>query len=748
MSWWESADAALFRFINVKLSHPVLDTIMPLFSSNPFFIPVVLGLAIALLWNGGTRGRVFVLLLALILALGDTFVINTLKHALGRMRPFHNIVDAHLLVGRGSSGSMPSSHTSTWFAALLISYIFYPRTWRFMLPLALVVAFSRVYVGVHYPSDVLMGAVLGAGYGAAGLLALNWLWRTAGARWFPDCWQRMPSLLQPPPKHAMPAVPVRSETWLRLGYVLIGLLAMVRLIYIGTDTIELSEDEAYQWLWSKHLALSYYSKPPMIAYLQFAGTSLWGDTEFGVRFFSPIIAAVLSVLMLRFLSATVDARAGFWMVVLINCTPLLAVGATLMTIDPPLVLFWTAAMIAGWRAIQPTGQTRHWAWTGLWMGLAFLSKYSALFQLVCWALFFCLWAPSRPHLKRPGPWLALLIVAVCTIPVIVWNAQHHWVTVEHVAYNAGRTAPWKPTLRFFFEFLGSELGLLNPIFFGGTIWALAAFWKRWRGDALMIFLFSMGAPVFIGYLLFTFYKRVFPNWIAPAVLPMLCLAVVYWHRRWRESFPLGAPASLPAVRLRGWLVAGVTIGCFAVVLLHDTNLTRKIMGRTLPPAVDPLRRVRGWAETARVVGSVRDELASETPTFIIADHYGLAGELSFYLPPAREALRNSQTLVYYKTAERPKNQFYFWPGYRGHRTGQNAVFVREADLPKLQKDFFLKWLAGEKNLYESVRPKRSRPPAELVNEFESITDLGIVDVRYKGRVLRRLHLFACRNLRA
>src|SRR5688572_20206635 len=144
MSLLESADSTLFRFINLELSHPVLDTVMPLFSSNPFFIPVVLGLAIGLLWKGGTRGRVFVVLLAVILALGDAFVINTLKHALGRLRPFHDIADAHLLVGRGSSGSMPSSHTSTWFAALLISYVFYPRSWRFMLPLALAVAFSRV----------------------------------------------------------------------------------------------------------------------------------------------------------------------------------------------------------------------------------------------------------------------------------------------------------------------------------------------------------------------------------------------------------------------------------------------------------------------------------------------------------------------------------------------------------------------------------------------------------------------------
>src|SRR5208337_1662718 len=83
-----------------------------------------------------------------------------------------------------------------------------------------------------------------------------------------------------------------DQHWLRLGYLWLAALLMVRLAYIAIATIQLSRDEAYQWLWSKHLALSYYSKPPLIAYTQFLGTTLWGDNEFGVRFFSPVIAAI------------------------------------------------------------------------------------------------------------------------------------------------------------------------------------------------------------------------------------------------------------------------------------------------------------------------------------------------------------------------------------------------------------------------------------------------------------------------
>src|SRR5262245_32150841 len=175
-------------------------------------------------------------------------------------------------------------------------------------------------------------------------------------------------------------VPVSAQPsrfpWLPAGYVLIVALLLFRLGYLASGTIELSKDEAYQWLWSKHLALSYYSKPPGIAFLQFAGTSLWGDTAFGVRFFSPVLAAILSLVLLRFIAREVGARQSFLLLLFCTCTPLLGVGTILMTIDPPLVLCWTLAMIAAWRALQPSGSTRHWVLAGVAAGLGFLFKYN------------------------------------------------------------------------------------------------------------------------------------------------------------------------------------------------------------------------------------------------------------------------------------------------------------------------------------------------------------------------------------
>jgi hypothetical protein len=221
----------------------------------------------------------------------------------------------------------------------------------------------------------------------------------------------------------------------------------------------------------------------------------------------------------------------------------------------------------------------------------------------------------------------------------------------------------------------------------------------------------MGVPLFVLYLLYTLRARVQPNWIAPSVLPLLCLMAIYWDSRWKQG----------ARSVKTWLALGLAIGLPIVIVFHETNLVGKIFGRTLPPKFDPLTRVRGYREMARVVGEARTKLLSENkPVFIIADHYGIAGLISFYMPAAKAGVPN-EPLVYSRSSDKPENQFYFWPGYV-RRTGQNAIFVQESHTPK-------------------------PPPERIQKEFATLTDLGIHDIRYRDRVIHQIQLFECRDLR-
>src|SRR5205085_8983161 len=96
----------------------------------------------------------------------------------------------------------------------------------------------------------------------------------------------------------------------------------------------------------------YYSKPPLSAYLPFIGTALWGDTEFGIRFLSPVLAAFLSLALMRFMASQGYARAGFWLILILAATPMMLLGSTLLTVDAPSVLFGVLALICGWNAVE------------------------------------------------------------------------------------------------------------------------------------------------------------------------------------------------------------------------------------------------------------------------------------------------------------------------------------------------------------------------------------------------------------
>jgi undecaprenyl-diphosphatase len=206
MSWLFSVDLAVFRFINRTLNNPFCDFLMPFLAGGRWFIVFAVCLGLVLLWKGSVRERLFVVMLVLILSLGETFVINPIKKAAARVRPSHAVPDVILSpkIGKGGVGSMPSSHTSAWSAIVLVTFTYYRKSWRVLLPFGLTMAFSRVYLGVHYPSDVFVAMSLGAGYAAAGIWTLNELWRWAAPRWFPTAWSRLPSLVIRDPVRGIP----------------------------------------------------------------------------------------------------------------------------------------------------------------------------------------------------------------------------------------------------------------------------------------------------------------------------------------------------------------------------------------------------------------------------------------------------------------------------------------------------------------------------------------------------------------
>ncbi len=154
-------DTILMHFINVSLANPVTDFLMPLITDDIFLRSLYAASIVIILWKGDRRLRWMVLFSALTLALTDTSVNMYLKHWFGRVRPCHTLVDLRVLVNCGAGLSMPSSHAANSFGQALLFAVPYPKLRWGLIGFAAIVALSRVFVGVHYPFDVLVGALVG-----------------------------------------------------------------------------------------------------------------------------------------------------------------------------------------------------------------------------------------------------------------------------------------------------------------------------------------------------------------------------------------------------------------------------------------------------------------------------------------------------------------------------------------------------------------------------------------------------------
>src|SRR3989449_2435830 len=132
----------------------------------------------------------------------------------------------------------------------------------------------------------------------------------------------------------------REMTTTRAVWFFIIALTAIRLSMLPTTDLEF--DEAHYWMWSERLAPAYFSKGPGIAFAMRASTAVFGANEFGVRFFSPVLAAGTSLLLFYFARRLFSATAGLWAVIALNVTPIFNIGAFLMTIDALSIFFWLA----------------------------------------------------------------------------------------------------------------------------------------------------------------------------------------------------------------------------------------------------------------------------------------------------------------------------------------------------------------------------------------------------------------------
>ena len=155
-------DKALMIFFNKSITHSLFDFIMPIITSKDFLTVIGMLLIFYLTVFCGKKGRITILVLVFAVGSSDAICAQIIKPWVGRIRPSHEFNEfINLLVSKGGKWSFPSNHAANSFAfATVLSYFFEQKKLALFV-LACIIAFSRVYVGVHYPLDILCGAIIG-----------------------------------------------------------------------------------------------------------------------------------------------------------------------------------------------------------------------------------------------------------------------------------------------------------------------------------------------------------------------------------------------------------------------------------------------------------------------------------------------------------------------------------------------------------------------------------------------------------
>jgi hypothetical protein len=407
------------------------------------------------------------------------------------------------------------------------------------------------------------------------------------------------------------------------------ILALVVLRLGAAAFTPLTFDEAYYWMWSKHLAGGYYDHPPMVALVIRLGTMLAGDTEFGVRLVSILLALPMSWAVYRTTEILFGGqRVAATAAILLNVTLMAAVGTIIVTPDAPLlvaasfVLFFLAKVLE-------TERGAWWLAVGAAVGAALLSKYTAMF----FGPAILIWLVAVPKLRRwfasPWPYLGGVVAFAIFAPVILWNADHHWVSFIKQIGRA-RIEDFRPA--FIAELIPTQIAFATPLVWILGAMGLYALFRRNSGALAARALVSATFWTIVLYFVWhSLHARVEANWFAP-VYPAFAIAaavaahVTPWDARGRRVADFCLRWAAPS-------------GVLMFVLLIVQANTGVLSGYRRDATVRSVGV--GWRELANEIETVRARVGA---VCVLAPDYGTTGWLTFYLPKGTCVVQPTQRI--------------------------------------------------------------------------------------------------------
>ena len=448
-----------------------------------------------------------------------------------------------------------------------------------------------------------------------------------------------------------------SSTWLKRFWWLLAAVFVARIgvMLLFVNGADLAGDEAYYWDWGRRPDWCYYSKPPMIGWMMGVIGWLTGNAEWGIRFAALLLGSATLAIIHRIALVLFDARTAFLTAVLVLLTIANAGLNLLLTIDAPLLLCWTLALLLFWFAVQkPTCNTR-WLALALIIGIGTLSKQMMLAFPALMLLFAAVSREDRALLRNPRMWAAIVLGMAFIIPVLKWNQEHAWITLEHTKHHFdGETRSFGKWISRTLENVGLQALIYTPVTFGALVAAMiVALKQRTKLTRPALYLLLASAPALACFAVLALRQRINPNWPAAFFVPAFVLAAA-WMR-----------GLLPRTASPAWERWSLRVGAALVLIVH---LLLVIVFATNLKSINKLASIRGWHEAGIEAQKFLDQVPRREKTFVMAlGHRYHAAQMAFYMP-------SHPRLYRWEPSGTVQSQYEIWPGAE-ERIGHDALII-------------------------------------------------------------------------
>ena len=503
-----------------------------------------------------------------------------------------------------------------------------------------------------------------------------------------------------------------------INKILIGLLVISTVMRsLLAARMEFGNDEVYYWTYAFYPDWSHFDHPPMVGWvIQLFSLNLLFDSEFFIRLASVVLMTANTYIIYRIGKDIKDARTGLYAALLYTASiyAFVITGIFIMP-DTPLMLFW---LLAVWMAIRSLSlepversKVRYMILFGLFAGLAMLSKYSGIFLWVGMGLYILVF--NRKQLKNPYLYLALLISAICCIPILYWNLKYDFISFS---FHGARVGGNKLNFSTFGTEIAGEFFYNNPVNFVLAIIAvISAFKKKLDLEKpAQNLILCIALPLILVFLFFSLTRPTLPHWNAPAYVLLILLSAVYLRDRQIKSVTL--PKSIIAALsvLVFTLVMGVAEIKTGFIPL-DKHTEPHMLGRD-----DFTLDMYGWRQLGEKFADFREQKIAEgmmkEEDGIVANQWFPLANLDYYV--ARPLNMRVMGLGWPEFLHK-----YLWINDErgGFHLGESYWFLSDSRYMKDPKETY-QWY------------------------FKEIELVGVIPIERSGKTVKNYFVYTCKDL--